>query len=128
MEGGGREYRMTKILGWILAVVAMVFGFPRVRALLRQGRRRRIIKQVENSPPMSVSRFAHDNPISVARSPRGYDSPEVFRKDTLVRIKILQLRIEENAKRISKITERMRQYKKVYDDRTKRIDDEDENE
>jgi hypothetical protein len=119
---------MTKILGWIFAVVAVVFGFPRVRAWLRQGRCRRIIKQVENSPLISASRFAQDNPTPVTRSPRGYDSPEVFRKDTLVRIKILQLRIEENAKRISKITQRIRQYKKVYDDRTKRMDDEDENE
>jgi hypothetical protein len=122
---------MTKIAGWIFAAVgvgAVIFKFPRVGALLGQRFRRHRIIQGKTVPAVSISRLAQDCPTPVTTTRRGYDTPEIFRKDTLVRIKILQLRIEENAKRISKMTRRMRQYKKVYEDRIKRLDDEDENE
>lgn len=118
------------ILIWTFAfacVGALVFGLLKVRVLFGQRFRRRRVKRAEESPAFSVPRLAQDCPIPT-KSRRGYDCPEIFRKDTLVRIKILQARIQENAERINRITQRMKQQRKVYNDRTKRLEDEDESE
>lgn len=44
--------------------------------------------------------------IPIKNKPRGYDSPELYRRDTFVRIKILEGRIKESVKKINEMLNR----------------------
>jgi hypothetical protein len=119
------------ILIWAFALAsvgAFILGSLRIRVFLGQWLRRLRGKKVVDSHQFAVSLVAQNGAVPTTTKRRGYDSPELFRKDTLIRIKTLQARIEENAKRISKIAQRMKEQKKVYDAREKRLEDEDESE
>ena len=105
------------IFWWVIGfafVCALVFGCRMVVDLIGQWRIRSRMRKVRTTSSFPVAHHAQDYPTAIATNPRGCDSPEIFRKDTLIRIKILQTRIEENAQRIIKISQRMEQSKRVY--------------
>ena len=55
---------------------------------------------------MKTHSIVNSQNIPIKNKPRGYDSPELYRRDTFVRIKILEGRIKESVKKINEMLNR----------------------
>ncbi len=55
---------------------------------------------------MKIHFTANSQNTPIKNKPRGYDSPELYRRDTFVRIKILEGRIKESVKKINEMLNR----------------------
>ena len=102
---------MTETIFWWVFTLACVFTFffsyGMVEDLIRGWLRRLHARKIRETFPSNVSQPYRLSSADAVTTFRGYDTPQLFREDTLIRIKRLKDDIEEHKEKMNEITKQL---------------------